>query len=43
MRAPQWHATFLPSPTKNALLLNSNKYRVGIVREEVSVTARGEL
>lgn len=37
MHAPQWNATFLPSPTKNAVLLGSNKYRVGIVREEVGV------
>ena len=35
LKAPQWNISFLPSPTKNALLMNRNKYRVGIMREEV--------
>ena len=34
MAAPQWRLSFLPSPTKNALLTRRQKFRVGVLREE---------
>lgn len=37
MHAPQWSLSYTPSPTTDSLLFSQKKYRVGIVREEVSV------
>lgn len=38
MHAPHWDLAYLPSPTKMALLTKQTKFRVAILREEVSLS-----